>query len=281
MAWTFPDNVNGCTFFGSVQMILRHDEEGEHMEVCARYCRTMNGILVNRRRGSSVASHGLASLPIWAFENDAGNWVAFGVDDNKKLDDASKVSDTWETTDLSFNKGFGTRYAFDFRSGTQKNLASKKVRKLQKRSSDKVTGAIPEKRITTRGAWLPSHAVQFFSKGLIYRCAGYLASSDDDAIPMGFLSGSSRSRGDDFLPVIFQFHFDAIAGCDHVNLLEGMTEVQDEREWLFQHYSAFKVRQAADLKQLTITAVNPLRIKLEVLPDNRGVALDVPLARWH
>merc|ERR1712070_323060 len=93
----------------------------------------------------------LADRPVWAFQDDAGNWLAFDADDAAKLDVASRNTQLIETADLSFNQGFDVVYAFDFQAGTQTNMESNKVRKVQKVDAANIQGAVPIQSKTVRG----------------------------------------------------------------------------------------------------------------------------------
>eukprot|EP00811_Abedinium_folium_P027369 NODE_4142_length_1931_cov_3.363636.p2 GENE.NODE_4142_length_1931_cov_3.363636~~NODE_4142_length_1931_cov_3.363636.p2 ORF type:complete len:169 (-),score=15.61 NODE_4142_length_1931_cov_3.363636:246-752(-) len=167
---------------------------------------------------------------------------------------------------------------------TQTNHDSGKTRKLFRVDGSTITGALPVKRETRRGAWLPREYVEWFINGLTYRYPGFLASSDDFTIPIKFLEMYRPTdlsyRG---VPVLFIFHFDALQGCDHVNLLAGFSEYAEEREWLFQHYSAFRVRMPADFSKpfRVQTPVDPVVVELDVIPNNTTVSDDVPVAKWH
>jgi len=277
LAWTSNDNMRGVAFYQCIQHILREDEEGPLMMACARYCRSLNAYLVTHRdRQWQIAS---ASGPVWAFENDAGLKVPFLVADGAILEEEHERADYFETSDLCFNEGHGTPYKFDFITMIQTNQHTGKTRRLYRLEAAEIDGAMPPNNVTLRGAWLPRRYVEFFMKGRVYRYAGYLASTDSHAVAMTFLQAAARPDPE-LVPVMFFFHFDPLRGCMHVNLLENLTECRGEREWLFQHYSAFSVRRPADLSK-PFCAAMPVVIELDVFPDSKEVGADVPLVPWH
>lgn len=138
--------------------------------------------------------------------------------------------------------------------------------------------------MTERGTWLPQLEVEFFTANLVYRYPGYLASSDDIGnCAREFLQTFARpmNTAEKFLPVRFVFYFDTNLGCRHVNLMVGLSVLPHEREWLFQHYSSFRVRTPANLSAGPFSPSNPVVIEIDVIPDNRLVPLDAILAQWH
>lgn len=159
-------------------------------------------------------------------------------------------------------------------------------------SSTPVSGAVPDApwpTKTERGAWIPRDEVDWFKEklGEVYRYAGYLATSSSPGTAKLLLQhclpvGAANDLGeiDGKLPVKFHFHFED-QGCNHVNYLEHLTMVQGEYEWLFQHYSCFKVRSVSDLDGRLFTVDNPVEIHLEVQVNNMDHNLYLELARWH
>lgn len=143
------------------------------------------------------------------------------------------------------------------------------------------TPAAPWPTQTERGAWLPRSEIEWFKsmEQKLYRYPGYLASSSLDGTASSFLSSFGSTKGD-VLPVKFYFHFQP-RGCRHVNYLEHLTMVPNECEWLFQHYSCFKVRSVADIHGGPSTAASPVEIHLEVQVDNMDEDPTLSLAKWH
>lgn len=168
---------------------------------------------------------------------------------------------------------------------TQFNHESGKTRKLRRADASRIPGALPAAMLTARGAWLPRRFAEWFCQDLVYRYAGYLPCADKLEVANDFLDSFRPRDPEDErdTPVMFLFHFNPLEGCDHVNLLERFTVYPGEREWLFQHYSAFKVRAPADFTKpySAATPVHPIIFELDVIPNIKDVADDVPLAKWH
>lgn len=169
-----------------------------------------------------------------------------------------------------------------------------------RRSDHPTSFAIPSKAwpaLTERGAWIPREHIDFFkrimvSEGGFYRYAGYLATSSRPGTAKQLLEDSPPTGIHDVLgdvdgklPVKFVFHFNQSAGCKHVNYLGYISLFQGECEWLFQHYSCFKVRSVADIEAPSpgcpFTVDNPVEIHLEVQVDGMDHNLNLKLAMWH
>jgi len=86
---------------------------------------------------STVNSEG-ASTARWEWWSDDGRWKAFDQQDVQLLEKAYQQGQSmFETSDLSFNKGFETVYVFDFSSMEQVNCDTAKCRRIQ-RTTDPV-----------------------------------------------------------------------------------------------------------------------------------------------
>eukprot|EP00755_Sulcionema_specki_P007120 Sspe_Gene.37359::Locus_18028_Transcript_1_1_Confidence_1.000_Length_1436::g.37359::m.37359 len=69
----------------------------------------------------------------WEWYDDDGDWVPYNKKDNMLLEDIySEKTETMITTDLTFNKGYNTRYKFDFKKMQQVNMESNMVRKIRR-----------------------------------------------------------------------------------------------------------------------------------------------------
>lgn len=66
--------------------------------------------------------------------------------------------------------------------------------------------------------------------------------------------------------------------CNHANLIEAKTLVGGENEFLYAPYSVFTV-DSVDFKT-NPTWIDPHRVVLQVAPDNKLEAGDLPLAPW-
>eukprot|EP00811_Abedinium_folium_P033046 NODE_6039_length_1711_cov_2.071970.p1 GENE.NODE_6039_length_1711_cov_2.071970~~NODE_6039_length_1711_cov_2.071970.p1 ORF type:complete len:351 (-),score=86.27 NODE_6039_length_1711_cov_2.071970:208-1260(-) len=197
-AWTSQEELDGpkkYKFYGMIQEVLRRDEAGTLMSAVARYCRTMNKLLVTR-----------GPAPMSTIPN-----------------------------------------------------------------------------VTERGAWFPQRELKWFAAGRTYRCPMYLPTSRHIHVAKRFLAMASPAPdpNERFVPVLMHFHFDVAEGCSQVNLLRALSDYPEEEEWLFQAYSSFRVRTPAALTGAPFTLANPAEIHIDVLPDNRDVPLDAPLANWH
>jgi len=210
---------------------------------------------------------------------------------NKGADDAEKVRigavRAWTTSDSvqSKNGDFVTFFGcvqeqlrndtlrFDgVRFGRSLNFF------LSNRAQKRVSQCLPSTNYSTRCCWLSKDAVEWFVLHLVYRYAGYLASTDKPMVALDFLINTFRLPHID-VPVMFRFHFGE-DGCAHVKKLEDHTTEHGENEWLFAPYSTFTVEKAADLSK-EYSKNDPVCIDLRVWPCNKDAPQDTPLARWH
>eukprot|EP00667_Euglena_gracilis_P013983 EG_transcript_14461 len=77
------------------------------------------------------------SQPRWEYQDDK-TWTEYDAKDSALLEKAfeAKPSEVFTTTKLTFNKGFDTKYDFDFGKMTQRNADTKKVRKIRRAAED-------------------------------------------------------------------------------------------------------------------------------------------------
>ena len=127
---------------------------------------------------------------------------------------------------------------------------------------------------TYRGGALPQQHHSFFEVGKQFRTPQFLSSSKNQRVAYDFARKASE-RGEE--PVLWEFVFHPILGCDHVNFLE-RANVEGEEEFLFTAYSVFKVLSQEIKSQPRWT--DPHKIVLEVAPDNRDFPEDLPLSPW-
>lgn len=77
------------------------------------------------------------TTPYWEFKADGDIWVKYAVVDNKLLNEAYKTPGTiFKTTELSFNKGYGTLYHYNFSEMLQINTESKRKRAIRRIAPD-------------------------------------------------------------------------------------------------------------------------------------------------
>lgn len=189
--WTSPQTGNGFTFYGTVQRVIREDDDGELLRKTVDFALTLNLLLVNR--------------PI--------------------------------PEDMYFPK-----YVY-------------------------------------RGSWLPRGEIGKFSRDAEYRVPMYLASSEDENIPLRFLSAFPQNSTS-HVPVLFQILIDEVVKCSQVDFLEALTTCKNEQEWLFVPYSSFRVEEAAS-NVTQPTATSPIIIKIHAFPDNKHISEVLPLFFWH
>lgn len=69
----------------------------------------------------------------WEWQDDLGVWNPYEHSDNILVEGGYRAEiSKFETTDLSFNKDYGSKYIFDYKKLTQTNTESGRVRKLRR-----------------------------------------------------------------------------------------------------------------------------------------------------
>eukprot|EP00929_Paragymnodinium_shiwhaense_P111867 TRINITY_DN80156_c0_g1_i1.p1 TRINITY_DN80156_c0_g1~~TRINITY_DN80156_c0_g1_i1.p1 ORF type:complete len:668 (+),score=50.92 TRINITY_DN80156_c0_g1_i1:75-2078(+) len=282
--WTSDETMSNVPFYRWLQKVLREDLIGPALTEAVRYCRTLNKYVVTQRRFVDVDTQvDSRSGMVWAYVNDAGLLVRFAKADAAMLDEAKRQGlSQFTTRELTWNKDEGTEYTFRFDATpmTQTNNDSGWPRQIRQASPCEIVRLLPPACKTYRTAWLPREHAEWFCTGRQYRYAGYLASSELEAVALRFLVMFPPESPLGMVPVKFVFNFDAARGCQHVNLLEKFSLIPGEREWLFQHYSAFKVLKVGDLTG-SYSEQQPIVIQLHVFPDNKGALDSLPIAEWH
>eukprot|EP00929_Paragymnodinium_shiwhaense_P000349 TRINITY_DN100595_c0_g1_i1.p1 TRINITY_DN100595_c0_g1~~TRINITY_DN100595_c0_g1_i1.p1 ORF type:complete len:725 (+),score=86.42 TRINITY_DN100595_c0_g1_i1:151-2325(+) len=288
--WTCDDKMEDLAYYHCLQMVLREDVAGTALTEAVKFCRTLNKFVVTQRRLPSVEQQEVATSQLmWVYRSDAGLLVPFAKADAARLNEAkAKGLSELITSELTWNEKERTVYTFrfpaddaaDVQEMTQTNNDSGRKREILQVNPDHIS--LPKGCETFRGSWVPRDEVEgFFLTDRQYRYAGYLASSESEATALKFLSFAAPSENlDQMIPVKFIFRFDATRACKHVNLLEKFSVCKGEREWLFQHYSAFKVLKAGDVTA-TYSEHQPVVVELQVFVDNREASDSLPLARWH
>lgn len=134
----------------------------------------------------------------------------------------------------------------------------------------------PNDMKTYRGTGIPNDIINWFKQ----RTEGKYRA------PMFLASSFVRDKAKDFLDqvpaglthVLMIFHIHA--KCKHAVLIESLSDVAEEREFLFVPYSAFTIRKVT-APTGAITALSPVTIDLDVCADNKAESEDLPLASWH
>merc|ERR1712150_18029 len=270
-AWSCAKKVNGKTFYGIIQRTIREDKP---CPALARYCRSLD-LFVAPRAGVPDAG---PQSELWFWRTDAERWAPFTKRDGDMLERAYTCRDkdtVLVTRDLGFNSKDNTIYRFNFDDMTQENCKSGTVRRIKR--GYVVPNNMPKGLTTFRGAWLPRDQVEWLTLGKVYRYPGYVASSDDEEVAASFIKNFRPPRDSvQDTPVLFTFYFAPEQSCDHINVLEQFSDFPREKEWLFQHYSAFKVLANPD-EIGGKDAENPVRVDIEVQAMGDE---DLPCAMW-
>ena len=127
---------------------------------------------------------------------------------------------------------------------------------------------------TFRGGGLPEQHHHFFKVGKRFRTPQFLSTSRIQRVAFDF-THKAADRGEE--PVLWEFVFDEVFGCKHVNFLE-RSNVEGEDEFLFTAYSVFTVRSIEIKNQPKWN--DPHKVVLEVAPDNRDFPEDLPVSPW-
>merc|ERR1711920_565967 len=110
-------------------------------------------------------------------------------------------------------------YRYGFQRMEQKNDYNGTIRELKRAETrEEIQISAPRAYRSVRGAWLPRSEVEWSRKGITYRYPGYIATTTGEAASKDFLM--SPHDPEFTVPVMFIFHFDKTAGCDHENLLK-------------------------------------------------------------
>lgn len=146
----------------------------------------------------------------------------------------------------------------------------------------------PASLTTFRGTWMPYAELTWFRMHINQdiRIMQYFATSEKEDTAREFIQEfAPNQRGSDgagLIPVLMRVHIHAERHCKHVMLLEPWTTSRGEAEWLFQQYSAFKVKTVGPNHPSDVPALHhgPVVIELEAAPDNRDAEISIPVARW-
>ena len=123
---------------------------------------------------------------------------------------------------------------------------------------------------TFRGGGLPATHLAFYSEGRKFRTSMFMATSFSQAVAKRFMG--NRPEPEKTSPVIWIVETEGKGKCHHANLVEKMSMVQGEVEFLFPPYSVFTVEK---VERATHT-----RITLKAAVDNKLEAEDLPTAPW-
>jgi len=128
-----------------------------------------------------------------------------------------------------------------------------------------------EANVTWRGGGLPSKHQWFYEKGKKFRTDMFVATSFHIDVAQEFW----RRADED--PVEWKVCFGANKVCRHVNFISGVSEVEDEKEFLFPPYSVFTVKEVHWSDDLS---AEPHRVVLQAAMDNANEPEDLPVAPW-
>lgn len=112
-----------------------------------------------------------SEAPVWEFLKD-GTWTAYADEDAALLEKAynsDSADGKFLTGDLSFNKGYSTKYLFDFKAMTQTNQDSKTVRQLRRIGT---TADVMWEWIDDAGLFVPFFEVDNAEIERLYLAAG-------------------------------------------------------------------------------------------------------------
>merc|ERR550514_194306 len=138
----------------------------------------------------------------------------------------------------------------------------------------------PKNWMSHRGTTMPREAVDFFSKGKMYRAPMYLATSCQETVATQFMEWGMEDYSDSRVPVHFKFYINPMKKCDHVFYIEGLSHCVGEEELLYAPYSAFKVRDTI-FPDGELSHKNPIVVEIDVQPNNMNAREDVPNSTWH
>jgi len=133
----------------------------------------------------------------------------------------------------------------------------------------------PPQWTSYRGVGMPRKEVGRFAVGVTYRCTRFLATAFQERVANDFLK---RVKGD-MVQVLIFFRLDAEKTCNHALYLEKMTLVPGERELLYVPYSVFTPTKI-EIPDV-ISWETPVKIYLNVAPDNLNAPKELPLIDWH
>ncbi|OLQ11729.1 hypothetical protein AK812_SmicGene4454 [Symbiodinium microadriaticum] len=145
------------------------------------------------------------------------------------------------------------------------------VRTINRQLVQEALVKAPKNHRTYRGSRMPRDSLKFFQAKRQYRANMFLATSDDKNKAKEFASGAKESE----VPTLFYVHWDKYQGCIHVNYLEDLTAVKNEREYLFPPYSTFTVIREAEQQG----GFHVIHISAE--HDNKSHSENLPLSSWH
>ena len=112
--------------------------------------------------------------------------------------------------------------------------------------------------------------------GDTYRVAQFLATSDGRTVALQFLESFPKPG---WVPVLFTV--DVAEQPCHVGLLETLTCVPGESEWLFPPVSTFRVMATAEYDpSRPSTAADPLHIHVQACKDNMTESTLLPTTSW-
>eukprot|EP00438_Fugacium_kawagutii_P016447 Skav207237 [mRNA] locus=scaffold523:138739:139239:+ [translate_table: standard] len=137
----------------------------------------------------------------------------------------------------------------------------------------------PSSKKLYRGTWMPRTEVEFFQEGTEFRVQQLFATSQNELNASGFIhNGQYEKIRMGQLPVLITIVIPDTL-CKHVAYLEDLTTEENEAEWLFVAYSAFKVI-SNDNPQKEADPYDPIKITIQAFPDNREIRDDLPIALW-
>jgi len=161
---------------------------------------------------------------------------------------------------------------------------------VNRSQQDLATVPWPASLTTYRGTWIPRAELIWYRihTNQDIRIMQYFATSEKEETAMEFIQNfapptpARGTDGDGLIPVIMHVHMHAERRCKHAMLLEPWTTSRGEAEWLFQQYSAFKVKAVGPDQPANMFPLHdsPVVIDLEAAPDNRDAEISIPVARW-
>eukprot|EP01048_Picozoa_sp_COSAG05_P016214 COSAG05_NODE_2060_length_3626_cov_4.535583_1_plen_657_part_00 len=131
---------------------------------------------------------------------------------------------------------------------------------------------LPPDNCCYRGGGFDDQRRDFFAPGVKFRQPAYLSTSFSETVARVFMQRSTMES-----KVIWRVKIDPQRKCTHVNLVQKVSHVPGEQEYLFAPYSVFTVLKA---QWNAGTSSDPHQITLLAAVDNKEESMDLPLAPW-
>merc|ERR1711963_1136400 len=123
---------------------------------------------------------------------------------------------------------------------------------------------------------MPRSKISFFVIGLVYRVPMMIATAFQKSVAIDFMRRSTQGQPPiDRTAVLFLVHLDPDYRCDHALLIDSISLIPEEAEFLYVAYSGFTVKSVRMPDDPSWS--NPVIIDLKVAPDNAALPAALPL----